>query len=122
MNLDPAKASKRDEFQRKSLIEKIEQVNRRRKYLRATKPFSISPVINDILIAIYYANLKDTPVNVTSVITYCRGSERTIRTHLKSLIDDGWVAARVPDDDKRESRLVLTEEGAKLLRTYIDLF
>lgn len=108
-------------IERTSHIAKVELVNRRRNYLRMTKPFSISPVVNDILFAIYYCNLKNTPVNVTALITYCRGSDRTIRTHLKSLIDGGWVGARNPIDDKRESRLVLKDEGAKLVRAYIDL-
>jgi DNA-binding MarR family transcriptional regulator len=105
-----------------SHVEKVEAVNKRREYLKNTKPFSISPIVNDILFSIYYCNLKGTPVNITSLITYCRGSDRTIRTHLKTLIDCGWVDGVPHQIDKREVRLSLTDKGVDLIKIYIDLF
>lgn len=101
--------------------QRIENIIKRRSWLRNTDPFKISPIVTDIVFYVYTKNYEGETVNISEVVRHCRGSERAVRGHIKSLIEGGWLSLERSSSDRRQSLLKVSERVNPLMRQYIDL-
>ena len=101
-------------------VQEISLVRRQQKFLRATKPFSLSP-LNTLIIFSCLHSSPERHRTFSELCEVCNVSERTVRQRLRDLNLQGYVSLEKYDHDQRKLKIKLTDKSLKACRGFLDL-